>query len=99
MSVFRDELSGPVAAVIKATDPEHALELANDTAYGLSSAVLTNDLQFAMKFALELEAGMVHINGPTVHDEVTMPFGGVKDSGNGREGGRGSWTNSPKPSG
>jgi len=99
MSVFRDELFGPVAAVIKATDPEHALELANDTAYGLSSAVLTNDLQFAMKFALELEAGMVHINGPTVHDEVTMPFGGVKDSGNGREGGRGSWTNSPKPSG
>jgi len=59
MSVFRDELFGPVAAVIKATDPEHALELANDIAYGLSSAVLTNDLQFAMKFALELAAGMV----------------------------------------
>jgi acyl-CoA reductase-like NAD-dependent aldehyde dehydrogenase len=88
MSVFRDELFGPVAAVIKASDPEHALKLANDTAYGLSSAVLTNDLQLAMKFALELEAGMVHVNGPTVHDEVTVPFGGVKDSGNGREGGR-----------
>jgi acyl-CoA reductase-like NAD-dependent aldehyde dehydrogenase len=87
MPAFRDELFGPVAAVVKADDADHALKLANDTAYGLSSAVLTNDLQLAMKFALELEAGMVHINGPTVHDEATVPFGGVKDSGNGREGG------------
>jgi vanillin dehydrogenase len=87
MSVFRDELFGPVASVIKASDADHALKLANDTSYGLSSAVLTNDLQLAMKFALELEAGMVHVNGPTVHDEVTVPFGGVKDSGTGREGG------------
>jgi len=44
-------------------------------------------LQLAMKFALELEAGMVHLNGPTVQDEATVPFGGVKDSGSGREGG------------
>ncbi len=87
MPAFRDELFGPVAAVVKADDPDHALKLANDTAYGLSSAVLTNDLQLAMKFAMELEAGMVHINGPTVHDEATVPFGGVKDSGSGREGG------------
>jgi acyl-CoA reductase-like NAD-dependent aldehyde dehydrogenase len=87
MAAFRDELFGPVAAVVRAEDADHALKLANDTAYGLSSAVLTNDLQLAMKFALELEAGMVHINGPTVHDEATVPFGGVKDSGNGREGG------------
>jgi acyl-CoA reductase-like NAD-dependent aldehyde dehydrogenase len=87
MAAFRDELFGPVAAVVKAQDADHALKLANDTAYGLSSAVLTNDLQLAMKFALELEAGMVHINGPTVHDEATVPFGGVKDSGNSREGG------------
>jgi aldehyde dehydrogenase (NAD+) len=87
MSVFRDELFGPVAAVVQADDSFHALKLANDTAYGLSSAILTNDLQLAMKFALELEAGMVHINGPTIHDEATVPFGGVKDSGNGREGG------------
>ena len=87
MPAFRDELFGPVAAVVKADDAGHALKLANDTAYGLSSAVLTNDLQLAMKFAMELEAGMVHINGPTVHDEATVPFGGVKDSGHGREGG------------
>ena len=88
MPVFRDELFGPVASVIKADDASHALALANDTAYGLSSAVLTNNLQVALKFALELEAGMVHVNGPTVHDEATVPFGGVKDSGSGREGGR-----------
>jgi vanillin dehydrogenase len=87
MPAFRDELFGPVASVVKADDADHALKLANDTPYGLSSAVLTNDLQVAMKFAMELEAGMVHINGPTVHDEATVPFGGVKDSGNGREGG------------
>jgi len=88
MAAFRDELFGPVAAVSKANDSDHALALANSSTYGLSSAVLTNNMQLAMKFALELEAGMVHLNGPTVHDEATAPFGGVKDSGMGREGGR-----------
>jgi acyl-CoA reductase-like NAD-dependent aldehyde dehydrogenase len=88
MAAFRDELFGPVAAVTKANDPDDALALANNSTYGLSSAVLTNNLQLAMRFALELEAGMVHLNGPTIHDEGTVPFGGVKDSGSGREGGR-----------
>jgi len=88
MAAFRDELFGPVAAVTKASDADHALTLANSSTYGLSSAVLTNNLQLAMRFALELEAGMVHLNGPTIHDEGTVPFGGVKDSGMGREGGR-----------
>ena len=88
MAAFRDELFGPVAAVSRANDADHALALANNSSYGLSSAVLTNNLQLAMRFALELEAGMVHVNGPTVHDEGIVPFGGVKDSGSGREGGR-----------
>jgi vanillin dehydrogenase len=88
MAAFRDELFGPIAAVTRADSADHALALANNSSYGLSSAVLTNDLQLAMRFALELEAGMVHLNGPTVHDEPTVPFGGVKDSGSGREGGR-----------
>jgi len=88
MAAFRDELFGPVAAVCRANDADHALKLANDSRYGLSSAVLTNNLQVAMRFAMELEAGMVHLNGPTIHDEATVPFGGVKDSGSGREGGR-----------
>ena len=87
MEVFKDELFGPVASVIKANDADHALKLANDTHYGLSSAVLTNDLQLAMKFAMGLEAGMVHINSSTIHDEPHIPFGGVKDSGFSREGG------------
>jgi aldehyde dehydrogenase (NAD+) len=77
-----------VASVIKAQDTDDALRLANNTRYGLSSAVLTNDLQLAMKFALGLEAGMVHINSSTIHDEPHIPFGGVKDSGVNREGGR-----------
>jgi acyl-CoA reductase-like NAD-dependent aldehyde dehydrogenase len=88
MAVFCDELFGPVAAVSMADDAEHALALANNTSYGLSSAVLTNNMQVAMRFAMELEAGMVHLNGPTLLDEVVAPFGGVKDSGAGREGGR-----------
>lgn len=90
MAVFSDELFGPVASVIKADNPDHALKLANNTQYGLSSAVITNDLQLAMKFAMELEAGMVHINSSTIHDEEHIPFGGVKNSGIGREGGQ--WT-------
>ena len=88
MEVFTDELFGPVASVIKANDADHALKIANDTRYGLSSAVLTNDLQLAMKFALGLDAGMVHINSSTIHDEPHIPFGGVKDSGFSREGGQ-----------
>jgi acyl-CoA reductase-like NAD-dependent aldehyde dehydrogenase len=88
MEVFTDELFGPVASVIKADNADHALKLANNTRYGLSSAVLTNDLQLAMKFALGLEAGMVHINSSTIHDEAHIPFGGVKDSGMAREGGQ-----------
>jgi len=87
MSIFRTECFGPVASVIKADDHLHALALANDADYGLSSAVLTNDLQKALALAEGIEAGMVHINGPSVRDEPVIPFGGVKNSGMGREGG------------
>ena len=88
MSIFRTECFGPVASVIKATDDQHAMALANDCQYGLSAAVLTNDLQKSMAFIEGLETGMVHINGPSIRDEPVVPFGGVKDSGSGREGGR-----------
>lgn len=87
MSIFRTECFGPVAAVIKADDHLHAMALANDSEYGLSSAVITNDLQKAMQLSEGIEAGMVHINGPTIRDEAVVPFGGVKNSGFGREGG------------
>ena len=87
MSIFKTECFGPVASVIKANDWEHAIELANDADYGLSSAVITNDLQKAIAVSERIEAGMCHINGPSVRDEPVIPFGGVKDSGMGREGG------------
>lgn len=88
MAVFQEELFGPVASVIKAKDTDDAIRLANATRYGLTSAVITNDLQLAWKCALELESGAVHINGSTIHDEPHGPFSGVKDSGMGREGGQ-----------
>ena len=88
MAVFQEELFGPVASVIKAKDGDDAIRLANNSRYGLTSAVITNDLQFAMRCAMELESGSVHINGSTIHDEPHGPFSGVKDSGMGREGGQ-----------
>lgn len=88
MTIFEEETFGPVVALIRVRDADHALEVANSSDYGLSSAVITNDLQAAMKLALGLEAGMVHINDCTVADEPHVPFGGLKDSGMGREGGR-----------
>lgn len=88
MSIFSNECFGPVASVIRANDHVHALEIANNSVYGLSSAVITNDLQKSMFMIEGLEAGMVHINGPTIRDEPVVPFGGVKDSGSGREGGQ-----------
>ena len=64
---------------------EHALRQANDTDFGLSAAVYTQDLTLAMKFVEELRAGMVHINGSTIQDEPHVPFGGIGTSGFGRE--------------
>jgi acyl-CoA reductase-like NAD-dependent aldehyde dehydrogenase len=87
MSIFRTECFGPVASVIRASDWKHALVLANDADYGLSSAVITNDLQKAIAISEGIESGACHINGPSVRDEPIVPFGGVKDSGFGREGG------------
>jgi vanillin dehydrogenase len=87
MNVFHDEVFGPVVSVIKAKDVDHAVSLANNTVYGLSSAVITNNIANALKLSEEIESGMVHVNGPTIQDEVNSPFGGVKESGMGREGG------------
>jgi benzaldehyde dehydrogenase (NAD) len=73
--------------VIRVKDDEEALRIANDTEYGLSSAVFSRDIVRALNLAKRIEAGMCHINGPTVHDEAQMPFGGMKASGYGRFGG------------
>lgn len=87
MVVFREESFGPAVSVIRAADSEAALTLANDSCYGLSSGLITNDLQKAFDLSLRLEAGMVHINDSSIMDEPHVPFGGVKESGFGREGG------------
>jgi len=87
MLVFKEESFGPVVSVIKVQDSEEALAVANDTCFGLSSAVITNDLQKALDLSLRLEAGMVHVNDCSCLDEPHVPFGGIKDSGFGREGG------------
>jgi benzaldehyde dehydrogenase (NAD) len=88
MALFRDESFGPVVAIIRARDEKHAIELANDTEYGLSAAVFTKDTARGLRVAKQIKTGMCHINGPTVHDEAQMPFGGVKGSGYGRFGGK-----------
>lgn len=90
MRIYSEESFGPVTSIVRAADAEHALRIANDTAYGLSSAIVTNDLQKAFDFALRSEAGMVHVNDTTISDEPHIAFGGVKGSGFGREGGRAS---------
>lgn len=88
MKLFRDESFGPVVAVVRARDEAHAIELANDTEYGLSAAVFTRDSARGFKVARQIKTGICHINGPTVHDEAQMPFGGTKASGYGRFGGK-----------
>jgi len=88
MKLFRDESFGPVVAVIRARDEADAIRLANDTEYGLSASVFTRDIANGLKVARQIKSGICHINGPTVHDEPQMPFGGVKASGYGRFGGK-----------
>jgi acyl-CoA reductase-like NAD-dependent aldehyde dehydrogenase len=88
MRIYAEESFGPITSIIKASSSEEALAMANDTSYGLAAGVITNDLQKAMDLALRLESGMVHINDTTVADEPHVPFGGIKNSGFGREGGR-----------
>ncbi len=86
MTVCREETFGPVTSVYPVEDAEEALRKANDTEYGLSAAVFTRDIERAMSLALRIDAGMVHINAPSIHDEPHVPFGGTGDSGFGREG-------------
>ncbi|MBY3222737.1 aldehyde dehydrogenase [Rhizobium laguerreae] len=88
MRVYAEESFGPVKPIIRVFGEEEAIRIANDTEYGLSSAVFSRNVQRAMAVAARIESGICHINGPTVHDEAQMPFGGVKGSGYGRFGGK-----------
>lgn len=83
-----EETFGPVVSIIEVENAEEAVTVANDTMYGLSASVFTGDFTKGLDIAERIESGMVHINDQTVHDEPQVPFGGIKDSGWGRFGGR-----------
>lgn len=87
MKIYTEESFGPVVAIIRAGSVDEAVRIANESDFGLSSAVFSRDTMAALDVAKRIESGICHINGPTVHDEAQMPFGGVKASGYGRFGG------------
>ncbi|MEO0082366.1 MAG: aldehyde dehydrogenase family protein [candidate division WOR-3 bacterium] len=90
MRIAREEIFGPVLSVIKVKDFDEAVRVLNNTPYGLSSSIYTRNVNLAMKAIELIEAGITYVNAPTIGAECHMPFGGVKDTGNGhREGG---WT-------
>jgi acyl-CoA reductase-like NAD-dependent aldehyde dehydrogenase len=88
MALYRDESFGPVVGIIRVADEEEAIRAANDSEYGLSAAVFTRDAARGLRVARRVRSGICHVNGPTVHDEPQMPFGGVGASGYGRFGGK-----------
>jgi vanillin dehydrogenase len=88
MRIYSEESFGPVASIIEAASEDNAVEIANDTQYGLSSAIFSSNVAHALQLARRIRSGICHINGATVHDEPQMPFGGVGDSGYGRFGSR-----------
>ena len=85
-AIAQDELFGPAIAVSSATSAAHAIELANSTAYGLGAGVFTKNIDFALQSAREIEAGIVHINWTPLWRADLMPYGGLKESGIGKEG-------------
>jgi acyl-CoA reductase-like NAD-dependent aldehyde dehydrogenase len=87
MRIYAEESFGPVVSIVPVDGIDEAVRVANDTEYGLSSAVFSENVDAALEVASRLETGMCHVNDTTVHDEPQMPFGGVKDSGWGRFGG------------
>jgi acyl-CoA reductase-like NAD-dependent aldehyde dehydrogenase len=89
MALYQTESFGPTVSVIEVESEDEAVRVANDTEYGLTSAVFTEDLRRGLRFARRIESGAVHINGMTVHDETMLPHGGVKSSGYGRFGSSG----------
>ncbi len=88
MRIYGEESFGPVKSIIRVKGDDEAIRVANDTEYGLSAAVFSQDIQRALSAAKKIKSGICHINGPTVADEPQMPFGGVNDSGYGRFGGK-----------
>lgn len=88
MKIFREENFGPVAPILTAASDDEAVAIANDSEYGLSAGIITRNEERGLAVAARLETGMAHINDSSVNDEPHIPFGGVKNSGMGRHGGR-----------
>ncbi len=88
MKIYSEESFGPVKPIVRVKGEEAAIACANDNVFGLSAALFTKDSARGMRVAAKIQSGICHVNGPTVHDEAQMPFGGVKDSGFGRFGGK-----------
>jgi len=88
MRIYGEESFGPIVTIVRVNGVDEAVRIANDTEYGLSAAVFGRDIARALDVAKRIESGICHVNGPTVHDEAQMPFGGVKASGYGRFGGK-----------
>jgi acyl-CoA reductase-like NAD-dependent aldehyde dehydrogenase len=88
MRIYSEESFGPIVGILRARDVDHAVDLANDSEYGLSAAVFSRDINTALSVAQRIDSGICHINSPTVQDEAQMPFGGTKSSGLGRFGGK-----------
>jgi vanillin dehydrogenase len=88
MRIYHEETFGPVKCIVRVDGVDAAVACANDNEYGLSAAVFGRDVARAINVAKRIESGICHVNGPTVHDEAQMPFGGVKGSGLGRFGGK-----------
>ncbi|QFS38961.1 aldehyde dehydrogenase [Burkholderia cepacia] len=88
MHIYREESFGPVKAIVRVDGDDEAIACANDNEYGLSAAVFSRDVARALTVAKRIESGLCHVNGPTVHDEAQMPFGGMKSSGFGHFGGK-----------
>lgn len=83
MRIAQEEIFGPVLSIIEINSFEEAIEVLNGTAYGLSSSIYTQDVARAFRAMRDIEAGITYVNGPTIGAEVHLPFGGVKDTGNG----------------
>jgi aldehyde dehydrogenase (NAD+) len=83
MRIAQEEIFGPVLSIIEIKSFEEAAEILNGTAYGLSSSIYTRDVARAFRAVRDFEAGITYVNGPTIGAEVHLPFGGVKDTGNG----------------
>jgi aldehyde dehydrogenase (NAD+) len=83
MRIAREEIFGPVLSILEIQSLEEAIQVLNDTPYGLSSSIYTSDVGRAFRAMRDIEAGITYINGPTIGAEVHLPFGGVKDTGNG----------------